>query len=359
MISKIKIKGYKSIKEQEIKLGSINILIGANGVGKSNFISVFSFIRNLYGSSENFHAFVQKKGGADTFLYFGKKNTQIINLELEFGSGNNARRFFADINEQQDSLSVNTLGTDFYKYNSWNKEAYTSRNLIDRHSNQADYIKKDLDNIEIYHLHDTGDQSPLKGRCNINDNRVLKKDGSNIAAILYFIKEKHTKSFYRIEKTIQSIAPFFDKFVLEPNRLNREFIQLEWREKEYPDKYFNAYHLSDGTLRFICLATLLLQPNPPKTIIIDEPELGLHPVAINKLAGLIRKASHNSQLIISSQSVNLIDNFVPENIIIADRKGEETVFTKLDSESLKQWLEEYTLGEVWEKKIIGGHTYSI
>lgn len=151
-----------------------------------------------------------------------------------------------------------------------------------------------------------------------------------------------------------SVSPFFDGFNLMPNRLNEQLIQLEWKQAGAVDTYFNAYQLSDGTLRFICLATLLLQPNLPQTIIIDEPELGLHPVAVNKLAALIKKASAKTQIIISTQSVNLVDNFGPQDIIVVDRKDNATVFNRLDAESLDVWLKDYSLGEIWEKNVIGG-----
>lgn len=208
--------------------------------------------------------------------------------------------------------------------------------------------------FEVYHFHDTGDRSPMKGKCNIDDNVSLKNNGSNIAAFLYYLQEKHPKHFMRIEKTVASVSPFFKGFNLMPNRLNERLIQLEWKQKGAADTYFNAYQLSDGTLRFICLATLLLQPNPPKTIIIDEPELGLHPVAVRKLASLIKKVSAETQVIISTQAVNLVDNFAPEDIIVVDRQDDATVFTRLDSEALAGWLEDYSLGEIWEKNVIGG-----
>ena len=158
---------------------------------------------------------------------------------------------------------------------------------------------------------------------------------------------------------VQFIAPFFEGFILEPDRLNPNFIQLEWREKGQPDGYFNAYHLSDGTLRFICLATLLMQPEPPATIIIDEPELGLHPVAINKLAALVRAVSEKSQVILSTQSVNLIDNFSPEDIIVTNRTTEGSTFERLHEEDFSEWLQEYTLGDLWGQNKFGAQPYSV
>ncbi len=357
MINKLFVKGFKSIKEQEINLNPINILIGGNGVGKSNFISIFSLVRNLY--DENLEDYILKKGGADSFLYFGKKSTQQIDLDFYFGSNNiSDNRFILSLSETQDSLYIKSIGTAFASYGTWYFKNYG--NSLKEFSfkgisyGQGYYVNSRLKEFEVYHFHDTGDNSPIKGKSNLDDNYYLKNNGSNIAAFLYYLKEKHYKYFLRIEKTVQSIAPFFDRFVLAPNRLNEKQIQLEWREAGSPDTYFNAYNLSDGTLRFICLTTLLMQPEPPKTIIIDEPELGLHPVAIHKLAGLIRKASTNVQIIVSSQSINLVDYFEPEDILVADRENKETVFKRLDKDLLKAWLEDYSLGEVWEKNIIGG-----
>lgn len=356
MITKIAIKGYKSIKEQIVFLSPINIIIGGNGVGKSNLISVFSLIRNLY--EHNLQDYIIRKGGADSFLHFGKKYTQEIDIQFYFGSAEEeTNKFMVVLGETQDTLYIKSLKTGFFN-GTWHVKLYESAkpesDFRKMKTGQAFYVNDRLKEFEVYHFHDTGDNSPMKGNCNINDNRYLKRDGSNIAAFLYFLKLKEHKHFLRIEKTIQSIAPFFERFELSPNRLNESQIQLEWREIGASDSYFNAYHLSDGTLRFICLATLLMQPSPPKTIIIDEPELGLHPVAISKLAGLIRKAANQVQIIISSQSVNLVDNFEPADIIVADREKRQSVFKRLNQSQLKAWLEDYSLGEVWEKNIIGG-----
>ena len=162
------------------------------------------------------------------------------------------------------------------------------------------------------------------------------------------------ESFKLIEATVRSIAPFFKGFDLKPLADNEQYISLEWQDLNDSDALFNASSLSDGTLRMMCLTTLLLQPDLPQTIIIDEPELGLHPFAINKLAGLLSIASQKSQVIISTQSMNLIDNFVPEDIIVVDRTDKQTTFRNLDADELSTWLEEYSLGEIWEKNLIGG-----
>lgn len=362
MISRIHISGYKSIKHLDIDLRPINILLGANGVGKSNFISLFSLIRNIY--NQNLQNYIHTKGGADSLLYFGRKHTDHISAVIYFGGRDqDTNQFILNLQEAQDTLFILSTGTAFNSFGKWHHTKYEENvwesNFKNIHSGQAFWVNGWLQVFDVYHFHDTGDKSPMKATTDLNDNLYLKRDGSNIAAFLYFLQEKHPKHFRRIEKTVQSIAPFFDRFVLEPSRLNENKIRLEWRERGFPDAYFNANHLSDGTLRFICLATLLMQPEPPETIIIDEPELGLHPVAINKLAALVRKASETTQVILSTQSINLIDNFEPEDIIVTDRKDEGSVFRRLDSDALRGWLEEYTLGDLWGQNKLGAQPYSV
>ncbi|MGB3180570.1 MAG: AAA family ATPase [Cyclobacteriaceae bacterium] len=362
MIKRIEIEGYKSIRDLSLDLKPVNILLGGNGVGKSNFISLFTLIRNIY--NHNFQNYVQSKGGADSLLHFGKKNTNRINLKLYFGNEYSTKNVFdIIIQEAQDTLILKSIGTAFQNYHGdWYPREFESNvresDFANIQDNQAYYVNKYLKDFDVYHFHDTGDKSPMKGMSDLHDNTELRRNGSNIASFLYYLQEKHPKHFKRIELTIRSIAPFFDHFVLQPNRLNENKIQLEWREQGHPETYFSAYDLSDGTLRFICLTTLLMQPNPPSTIIIDEPELGLHPVAINKLAALVGKCSEESQIILSTQSTNLVDNFEPEDIIVTDRKRDgESTFRRLEGEALTQWLSDYTLSELWGQNKIGAQPY--
>ena len=358
MITKLSIRGYKSIENQEVSLDKINILIGGNGIGKTNFISVFDLMRSLY--DRNLQAYVLKKGGANKLLYMGKKKTQQIIIDLEFEKGGFRNRFMVDLGESQDSLIISETKTAFYN-KVWHYQKCDSNkveaSISSDKAGQAYYVSDLMRQFRVFHFHDAGDSSPMKGKSNIDDNITLSRDGSNIASYLFYLQERHPKAFKRIEMAVQSVSPFFAGFALAPDRLNPQVIQLEWKQHGVDDLYFNAYQLSDGTLRFICLATLLLQPNPPKTIIIDEPELGLHPMAINKLSAMIKKASEYSQIIVSTQSVSLVDNFEAEDILVVDMKEQASIFKRLKNEQLSVWLEDYSLGEVWEKNLIGGQPF--
>jgi len=217
----------------------------------------------------------------------------------------------------------------------------------------CDFIIDALMSWRVYHFHDTSSSALVKKTWELHDNTILRPDASNLASFLYLLKERYENSFFIIEETIKLIAPYFDRFILEPDALNEERIRLQWREVG-SDKIFNASHLSDGTLRMVCLTTLLLQPNAPDTIIIDEPELGLHPYAISVLASLMKSFAIDKQLIVSTQSVTLINYFLPKDIIVTDKREGASVLRHLEVHELDDWKEEYSLGEIWEKNIIGG-----
>ena len=343
-------------------LKPINILLGGNGAGKSNFVSVFSLIRNIY--NKNLQNYIQKKGGADNFLYFGSKNTSNIDLGLTFeDEDHNCNKFRVNLESGVDSLFIKEIWTAYLAYSNWHSQKHEENvlesNFCNIHRGQAFWVNSRLREFNVYHFHDTSDTSPMKKRFDLHDNHFLRNDGSNLASFLYYLQEKEPKAFKRIEMTVGSIAPFFDRFVLRPSRLNEDMIRLEWVEKGFSDLPFSAYHLSDGTLRFICLATLLMQPNPPKTIVIDEPELGLHPVAINKIVSLIKKVSDKSQVILSTQSTQFVDQFEPDDIIVTDRSDKGSLFRRLTEEELAGWLDDYTLGDLWGKNKFGAQPYKI
>ena len=206
-----------------------------------------------------------------------------------------------------------------------------------------------------YQFNDTSKSSPLKRTNQVDDNRFLHTDGKNLAAFLYLLKQKHQKSYDLVRKTIQQVAPFFDDFQLEPLALNPSTIKLEWRHVG-TDDYFDASSFSDGTLRFIALTTLFLQPVElrPSVILVDEPELGLHPYAIELLASLIKQASKETQVIAATQSSLLLDQFDPEDVLVADRVDGATTIKRLEPEPLAEWLKEYSLGQLWEKGELAG-----
>jgi predicted ATPase len=359
MLQYIKIEGFKSIKTMELELKPINVFIGSNGSGKSNFIAFFKLVNAIF--NKQLQRFViQEK--ADNLLYFGRKRTQSLYGKMIFATDDeNNNAYLFELNQTREGGLYIQREASGYKVSKEDdfRGYYGTQDIEESHipdstSFRDKYLRNYLKNLQIYHFHDTSATSMLRKECDIEDNLYLKPDGRNLPAFLYYLQEEHPKTFKRLEKTIKMVAPYIDHLLLEPSRLNKREIELRWVEKEDLQSNFSAYQLSDGTLRFIALATVLMQPEPPEVIIIDEPELGLHPQAISKLAGLIQSASAKTQIIISTQSVNLIDCFDPEDIVTVDRSEEEkqSIFRRLETKPLRKWLEEYSLGDLWQRNII-------
>ncbi len=353
MLERIKIEGFKSIKSLDLSLGPINLLIGSNGVGKSNFVSFFKLVNKIYEQRLQQYALQQ---GVENLMHFGRKETKQIFGHLSFG--NNVFEFSL-VPNSQGGLFIEKEESILPKTQAFRKRYFdvnlTESKIKDSDRERDSYLRKHLESYKIYHFHDTSETAPLRSRAQVNDNRILRENGSNLPAYLYFLKLKYPKNYKRIESIVQSIVPDFDRFELQPMALDENSIELNWSEINQPEHYFNATHLSDGSLRFIALVTLLEQPVLPQVILIDEPELGLHPVAIEKLAGLIKSvAARGCQMIVSTQSVNLLNHFEAEDIITVDREGGKSVFSRIDSEALKHWLADYSLGELWTKSLIKG-----
>jgi predicted ATPase len=365
-IERIKLTNYKSIHELDLTFGQINIMIGGNGAGNSNLISYFKLLNRII--NQNLSVYVARNGGANSLLYFGRKVSQQVSSEIIFSNGSykNAYSFTLEPDvEDRFYFSREYIGFD-KGIGSWTPyslgEGKIETQLFDYNRTDhgiggpqgvSHYIINAFKGLRLYHFHDTSDSARVKQIGDVNDNRELREDAANLAAFLYKLKEKHSTSFQQIESTIRRVAPFFQQFDLKPNELSPDKIRLEWLEKG-SNEYFNASSLSDGTLRMICLVTLLLQPQPPDTIIIDEPELGLHPTAIHLLASIIKSVASRVQIIISTQSVTLINQFLPEDLIVVERADNQSVFRKIDSQELTVWLDEYALGELWEKNVLGG-----
>lgn len=357
----ISIEGFKSIRELiDFEVKPLNIFIGANGSGKTNFISVFKLVNNI--AQNNLQVYIGQSGGADSFLHFGQKTTSEIKIRLQFGVNKYQFTLIPAVGDtlifENEIASYHKKDTYRYPFDESLGGGHKETKLIESSKSTqkmviADYVLGAIKSWRVYHFHDTSPSAKVKLQGDINDNQVLRSDASNLAAFLYFLQEKENSYYKKIVSTIKLIAPFFDDFNLRPNPLNPEKIQLEWREKGH-DTYFNAQTLSDGTLRFICLTTLLLQPNLPSTIIIDEPELGLHPYAITMLASLIKSASTKTQVMVSTQSVPLVNQFVPEDIVVVDRMDGQSTFERKSINDLKDWIDEYGMGDLWEKNLLGG-----
>ena len=356
-VNSLTVTGYKSIRElRDFALNNLNVLIGANGAGKSNFINLFRLLNEMY--EQQLQIYVQKQGGPDALLHFGRNTSERLHAEFYFA--NNGYKF--DLVPTADNRLV------FEQEQSWFAGVYrptssakvlgrghTESALKDAADAYSPYVRDAVSNWRVYHFHDTSDTAKVKQRHATNDNLRLKIDAANLAAYLRMLQEKHNAAYRRIVDTIRLVAPFFGDFVHRQEV--SENIELEWTQRGKPDTPFKAHMLSDGSLRFICLATLLLQPSQllPLTILIDEPELGLHPYAISVLVDNFKQvAEQHHQLIVSTQSVELINELLPEDVIVVDQENGASTFRRYTQDELSGWLEQYSMGELWKRNVIGG-----
>jgi predicted ATPase len=368
-LNKLTIKGFKSIRELEnFELNNLNILIGGNGAGKSNFIDFFRLLRAMLElplpdlTNSNLKSYIKENGDCYDFLFNGPKTTPNIEIETLFGSNGYRFKLSPTINEE--TFVINNEAR-YYEHSNLNDKWWdlgsgntTPVLLKDKDKpgisggyNVSYYVYEAISSWKIYHFHDTSKFAYARLPESIDDVNYLRFDASNIAPYLLELRNNYNNIYNHIVETIRLVAPFFDDFILKPN--GNEKVKLLWKQKgsDYP---FKPHHLSDGSLRFICLTTALLQPNLPSTIIIDEPELGLHPYAIEILAELIEATSKRTQLIIATQSPTLIDYFQPEDIIVVNRENGASVFKHLCKEELSSWINDYSLGELWRKNIVNG-----
>jgi predicted ATPase len=364
LLRRVVLKGFKSIKEMDLDLRRLNVLIGANGAGKTNLISFFKMLNEMMG--ERLQQYIATAGRAQSLLHYGPKVTPQLEARLEFEADNGTdiyelRLFhaagdtliFAD--ETLTFLQTGWPGPKIVPLGAGHQETRLGGEA-NRGEPTAKALRYMLNQCRVYHFHDTSATARVRQYCYVNDDRWLMPDASNLAAILYRLQNQaEAMAYHRIVSTIRLVAPFFGDFVLEPSGANKKDILLNWRDKA-SGQVFGPHQFSDGTLRAICLIALLLQPEAelPDLIIVDEPELGLHPYALNLIASLFKKASHHSQVLISTQSSSFLDSFESEDLIVVDRDSKESLFKRPDPDALEAWLEEYSLGEVWEKNVVGG-----
>lgn len=370
MIERLDVEGFTSIVEASVELGSLNVLVGANGAGKSNLIRALELLGRIV--DEDLRVHVARRGGAAA-LVNATLEAKHIRLSLR-GRGQDESRYDAVLVPAPDG-GLFFIDEHIY-YRDPERYARPWHDSIDRGHREtklhatvagggrghlvASYIIDLLRGCRVYHFHDTSPTAPVKQFVTTADNLALRPDAGNLAAVLRRLREsadgRDAAAYRRIVGSLRQVAPFFRDFVLEPE--NQDQIQLRWREHE-TDAVFSAYQMSDGTLRFLCLSTLLLQPWLPALVVLDEPELGLHPYALVQLADLLRQASKRSQVMIATQSVTLMNQFDLSELIVVERREQGSTFVRPDPVLLQDWLQEYSLGELWEKNLIGGRPGSI
>ncbi len=362
------LSGYRSynndLEHNKIEFNDVNIMIGANGAGKSNLISFLEMISFMM--TRGLRTYVAKQGGTQPLFHFGAERTDKICGELLIHDAGRTK-------EDKYSFALERSAVDqlffTHEYMSFRDErhfrpyvrdfgvGHLESGLADSTESTPRILRTYLERLRVFHFNDTTIHARIRSNSSMADGAYLRSDGGNIAAFLYNMRENQdfAKYYERILRNIRMVLPQFYDFVLEPNPSG--YLSLNWRQTGC-EEIFGPHQFSDGALRFVALTTLLLQPaaTAPMTIILDEPEIGLHPYAISILAKEIRTASKTSQIIVSTQSPLLLNEFSCEDVITAeyDNENQCSVLKRHKESELREWLDEYTLGELWEKNVLGG-----
>lgn len=364
-LSSVRIQGFRSIGDLTLPLSSpVTLLIGANGSGKSNIVDAFE----LLGSTidQKLRGYVLRSGGFSGMVHRGYGALAAEEISLEAwgqwsGPPEDASRvrngYRMRLRPGPDDTAMLSEWTYTHKagfetpYDVPLGESRESSLAARRDEHPAHgYLLDVLTGCRVFHFDDTSSDAPPLRRTDIADSASLHSDGRNLAAVLYALKERDLERYGRIVRSVRTVAPFFDDFAFDQHG---DTVLLQWQERQI-DGTFSGSALSSGTLRFICLATLFLQPHPPATIVLDEPELGLHPVAVEHLTELMRSASRDCRILAATQSVGLLTRFELDEVAVVERVKGATVVDRPDRERLAQWLDDYSLGELWEMNLLGG-----
>jgi predicted ATPase len=367
-IAKIQVRGFKNFADAAIDLESCNLLIGGNGAGKSNLLSLLKMLRAL--ARGELQVFVENAGRANDVLHRAIPPTTALEISLDLHTATGKSRYAMRAERTEDDrLLIRQEEIERFDSDgqSCGSEGHTNPERESVLSDAAHLPGERvlfppmhiLKRLRVFHFVETAVKAPAAHECDFSDNHELREDGANLAAYLFYLQNYQHTSYRRIVGTISQALAGFGEFVLQPSAQNPPRIRLRWRMKGM-DGDFGAHQLSDGTLRFILLTTLLSLPpdHLPRIIAIDEPELGLHPAALNLVVSLIRVASHHCQVIIATQSAAVVDYFEPEDVIVVHRQNGTSTLERLSSAALKEWLSEYSLGQLWEKNVVGGGPYS-
>lgn len=365
-LSKLTIRGFRSIREvEDFAPRDLTVFIGPNGAGKSNLVAFFRFMSWMLTSPGHLQTHVAKLGGANAILHDGVATTPQCEGEIQFETDQGVNEYrFRLFHAAGDTL---IFAEEAYRFSASSHPAEVEAPWIDLGSGHkesrlnakaeegdgtAKFILGTLRRCVVYQFHNTSQNARMRLKQNEVDNRFLREDGANIAPFLMRLRDHEPRYYARILESIRLVLPFFASFELEPEYGKT---LLCWRERDC-DLVFGPDQASDGMLRLIQLWTLLLMPKAwfPTVLVLDEPELGLHPTAIVQLCGMLRSAAQHCQVLAATQSTRLVDEFEPNDIVVVERLERESTFSRKDPAALQDWLAEYSLSELWEKNILGG-----
>ena len=370
MIESVRIRGFRSLADVELSgLPGAAVLIGPNGSGKSNFVRFFEMLSWMLRSRQ-LGEFIARQGGADDQLFGGNNRTPRMEAEIRIqtAAGRNDYRFALAFGHPDrfffSEEAFRFSGSGSLKDAPWQflDSGHREAKIVEAAQSVEDYgvnpttartIVHLLRNCSVYQFHDTSDSSSFKNTWDVSENRQLRSHGGNLAAVLYRLERQDVQRYDLICRHIGRVLPGFDRFAIEEDYGK---VLLRWKAR-WSDKTFGPHLTSDGSLRFFALVTLLNLPPAmlPDVILLDEPELGLHPSAVALIGGMIKSLAVEKQVIVATQSPLLVDAFNLDDIFVLDLENGRTICNKLNADDYGSWLEDnFMLGELWQKNLLGG-----
>ena len=369
MIESLRVRGFRSLSDIELSgLPPAAVLIGPNGSGKSNILRFLDLLRHMLRHRQ-LGRFVERHGGAGDQLFGGAETTDRITAEvtlkidgerydyhfvLEYAHPD---RFFFGEEAFRRRSNGHPAAKGWQDLGSGHREANLvlaaqSREFPHLDQAAAAGIVPVLRRSVVFQFHNTDDQSPFRQNCDVSYGDRLFIHGGNLAAVLYRMEREDFRRYDRICRYIGRILPGFAGFDIEENRGK---VALRWHA-DWSDYSFGAHLTSDGSLRLFALVTLLnMSPEMlPDVVLLDEPELGLHPAGISLIGGMIRSLATRKQVIIATQSPRLVDAFELAQTFILELREGRTEVRRYAPDEYRHWLDEYATGELWEKNLLGG-----
>ena len=382
--SELQVGGYRRLRQVELRLAPLNVLIGANGVGKSSVLDVVDLLAaSAEGSLENT---ISEAGGISSLLTLDGR-TDSLRLSLQQPTTGSAQplKYELDISREgvgygirreQLTQQQNLLLPDPFKFidskaghvfyhdpvgkslirPNWDyKATETALSQVPRMYQTPEKFRQLLaSSSALYHSLDVSFRAPVRLPQPLQPANTPGNDGSDLLPCLYTMRETNRDRWEAVEDALRVAFPTFERLDFPPAAAGR--LTLAWKDKDFTQPIY-PHQLSEGTLRFLWLATLLQSPGLPAVTLIDEPEVSLHPEMLRLLAGLLREASGRAQLIVATHSDRFVRFLQPEELVVCDLAEDGGMLVRRASDlDLDGWLADYALDELWSMGRLGGRS---
>ncbi len=376
-IKKIKITGFRRLHDIEIRMRPIMVMIGANGVGKSSFLDAVSLLSA--SASGTLNKSLSKLGGVVDICTRGLSEKLVFEVEMDCPGyeplhyqleietkGQGYTIAFEQLSQNrgynQPFKHIESHHTDIKYFDiedqhlvrpDWEHNPLeSSLSQVPKMFKQPEELRQTLSSVTQYHVLDVGPRAPVKLPQQMKPALLPGEDGEDLVPFLYNLRETDRDRFEAIEDTLRAAFPDFEYLNFPPAAAG--MLSLTWKEKSFRYPMY-AHQLSEGTLRFLWLISLLQSPNLSTVTMIDEPEVSLHPELLSLLADLMREASQRTQIVVATHSDRLIRFLAPKEVVVMDVEENGCALARwADTMDLDEWLEDYSLDEVWRIGRMGG-----